>query len=120
MPARIIRATPVLSLFAMFSMKGNEMRIFQLLMKKPMTIKQLQKASRMSERMLRTHLGDLTERSFVSKKVVEGRRLKYVYYASPPEAIIGMAKNAISRMQKKRARMGRDIVHGSRNSKWGG
>ncbi len=119
MPVRIVQTVPILTLFTMFSMKGHEMRIFQLLMRKPMTIKQLQKASHMSERMLRTYLDDLTRRNFVSKKVIEDDRLKYVYYANPPEMIVNMAKDVISKMGKRRIEMKKDIIHGSKEStKW--
>ena len=116
MPVRIMHAAPVLTLFTMFSMKGHEMQIFQILMKKPMTIKEIQKQSHMSERMLRTYLDDLTKRNFISKKVVEDRRLKYVYYANPPEIIINMTKGIIAKAEKRRSEMKKDIVHGSKES----
>ena len=114
MPVRIIQAVPILTLFTMFSMKGHEIQILQLLMKKPMTIKQMQKTSHMSERMLRDYIDDLTKREFISKKVVEDKRLKYVYYANSPEMILNIAKDIISKAQKRRSKMKMDIVHGSR------
>ena len=119
MPVRIMQVAPVMTLFTMFSMKGHEMEIFSLLSSKPMTIKELQKESKMSERQLRTYLDDLTERKFITKKVIEDQRLKYVYYANPPEAILGLAKEAINAIERKRVEMKRDIVSGSKeHTKW--
>ncbi len=119
MPVRIIQAAPVMTLFTMFSMKGHEMEIFGLLSARPMTIKELQKESKMSERQLRTYLEDLTERKFISKKVVEDQRLKYVYYANPPETILSLAKETITAIERKRVEMKRDIVSGSKeHTKW--
>ena len=100
MPVRIVQTVPIMTLFTMFSMRGHETQIFQLLMRKPMTIKQLQKASHMSERMLRTYLDDLTRRNLVAKRVIEDQRLKYMYYANPPDMIINMAKDAINKIAK--------------------
>ena len=100
-------------------MKGHEMQIFQLLMKRPMTIKQLQKASHMSERMLRIYLYDLTKRNFIGKKVIQDKRLKYIYYANPPEAIANLAKDVINKIEKRRSEIKRNIVHGARvHTKW--
>ncbi|MBI2971914.1 MAG: hypothetical protein HYY37_05835 [Candidatus Aenigmarchaeota archaeon] len=121
MPVRIAPAAAILPLFTLFSMKGHELQIFEILMKKPMTIKQLQKASHMSERMLRTYLDDLTERNFVFKKVVEDKRLKYVYYAHSPESIMQAAKDMIISVEKTRRKMARSIVKGSEHStEWRG
>ena len=117
MPARIMQPA-MLALFTIFSMKGHETQVFNLLMKNPMTIKQLQKASHMSERMLRSYLDDLTERNFVSKKVIEGGRLKYVYYANS-EMILNIAKDIIAKAEKRRSKMKKDIVHGTRvHTEW--
>ncbi len=120
MPVRIVHAAPVITLFTMFSMRGHEIDIFKMLLGRPMTIKELQKQSHMSERMLRTYLDDLAKRNFISKKVVEGRRLKYLYYANPPETILNLAKDMISSMEKKRLRMAKDIVRGSKKHIQGG
>lgn len=113
MPVRLVPAAPVIGLVSMFSMSDSELEVFRLLMRKPMTVKQLQKESRMSERMLRTHLDDLTERKFVGKKVDDGKRLKYVYFANPPDMIIGMAQDVILKVERKRKEARRDIVRGS-------
>lgn len=101
MPARAIsQAIPLIALFGMFEMKGHQTKIFRLLMDRPMTIKQLEKVSKMSERMIRTYLGDLIEKNFIKRNIIEDRRLKYVYSANPPKMIINLLKDTISRIER--------------------
>lgn len=112
MPIRAVQVAPILALMAMFRMKGHETQIFQLLLKKPMTMKELEKSSHMSERMLRNYLDDLTKRNLVSKTVVADKRLKYAYYANP-RTILRVVKNIMERIEEGRVKMKNEIVRGS-------
>jgi predicted DNA-binding transcriptional regulator len=67
--------------------KPAEIRIYNLLLKKPQTIKQIEEQLRISERTIRKHIGRLDEDGFIVKHVEQGRRLKYVYAAVPPTEV---------------------------------
>jgi predicted DNA-binding transcriptional regulator len=96
-----------------FQLKSNEMIIYNLLVKKPMTIKQIQKITKMSERSLRTHLDDLVEKNFVQRKLTESKHLKYVYYTNSGENILNILKRRIDDLEKKRQKRRDDIVSGT-------
>ena len=65
-----IMKSQFMDLFNVFRLEKNEKLIYELLEKKPMTIKQLQKTTQVSERMLRTYLDDMIKKGFFKKKVV--------------------------------------------------
>ena len=102
-----------MDLFNVFRLGKNEKLIYELLEKRPMTIKQLQKTTQVSERMLRTYLDDMIERGFVKKKVVEGNRLKYVYKSTEPQTILDHIKSKVTELEKDTKRAKKEIIKGS-------
>lgn len=106
---------PVANLLKYLQLGVSEMQIFQML-SKPMTIKQLIKETKMSERMLRTHLDSLVKKQFIKRAVIEGKHLKYVYSANPTEDIISMMKTRINEIEMQRKKMRKDIIHGYEKS----
>jgi predicted DNA-binding transcriptional regulator len=103
-----------MDLFSVFKLEKNEKLIYEILEKRPMTIKQLQKTTRVSERMLRTYLDDMIRRGFVKKKVVEGNRLKYVYKATEPQTILDHIKTKVTEIEKETKRAKKEIIRGSK------
>lgn len=97
----------------LFQLKSNEIIVYNILCRKPMTIKQLQKNTKMSERSLRTHLDDMVGRNFVRRKLVEGKHLKYVYYANSGETLLGAIKRNIEELERSRQRKRQEIVRGA-------
>lgn len=61
-------------------LKRNDLKVFGALLYHAMTIKSLIKATRLSERTLRTCLNSLISKNFIKRKVVSRKRLKYMYY----------------------------------------
>jgi predicted DNA-binding transcriptional regulator len=78
----------------------KEFRVYQFLTKKPMTIKQLERNVRVSERMLRIYLDDLLRKHFISRRVIGEKRLKYVYTANPSVEILKMIKSKIASIER--------------------
>lgn len=103
-------------LLRLFQLKSNEMMVYNTLTKKPMTIRQLQNSTKMSERSLRTHLDGLVRKNFVRRRLVEDKHLKYVYYASPGESLLDMIKRHIEEIEKNRLRRKEDIIRGTEAS----
>jgi predicted DNA-binding transcriptional regulator len=101
------------NMLKLFQLKHNEMQVYSLLTKGPMTIKQLQKNTRMSERSLRTHLDDLVEKNFVKRKVIEGKHLKYVYYANSSENLLDTLKARINEIDRIRQKKKEEIIRGT-------
>ena len=64
----------------------SEIDVYSALSSRPMTIKQLMKDTRLSERMLRTHLESLLRKNFVRREALDSR-MKYLYYGNPHETI---------------------------------
>ena len=63
--------------------KSVEIRIYNLLLKTSLNIKQLEQQLNISERTIRKYIKRLDEEGFIIKKVEQGKRLKYVYMAVP-------------------------------------
>jgi predicted transcriptional regulator len=63
--------------------KSVEIRIYNLLLKTSLTIRQLEQQLNISERTIRKYIKRLDEEGFIIKKVEQGKRLKYVYMAVP-------------------------------------
>jgi predicted DNA-binding transcriptional regulator len=53
-----------------------------------MTLKQLKKLTKISERALRYYISDLLSKGFVKRKIVEAERLHYVYIANPADSVL--------------------------------
>ncbi|GEM_PF-3432328 len=106
----------VFSMLKAFQLRSNEMLVYNILSRKPMTIRQLQKSTRMSERSLRTYLDDLVRRNFVSRKLVEDSHLKYVYSANSGESFLDTIKKQIDDIEKNRLKRREDILKGTQAS----
>jgi len=63
--------------------KSMEIKIYNLLLKTSLTIKQIEQQLNISERTIRKYIKRLDEEGFIIKKVEQGKRLKYVYMAVP-------------------------------------
>jgi len=103
----------IFNMFKLWQFKDNEMQVYNLLARSPMTIKQLQKTTRMSERSLRTYLDDLVDKRCVKRNVIEGKHLKYVYYANSGENLLGIIKKQIDEIEKSRQKSRDEIVKGT-------
>ena len=73
----------------------KELKLYKSLLKRPMTIKQLEKSMTVSERMLRTYIDDLLTKRFIKRKIIASNRLKYMYYASPATDILRLIKTRL-------------------------
>ncbi len=63
--------------------KSTEIKIYNLLLKSSLTIKQIERQLNLSERTIRKHIKKLGQDEFITRKVEQGKRLKYVYRAVP-------------------------------------
>ncbi len=81
-------------------MAPKELKVYRFLARKPMTIKQLESHVNVSERMLRTYLKDLMKKRFIKRKVLESRRLKYLYAASPSVVILRYLKSKVVSLER--------------------
>ncbi len=103
----------IFSMLRLFQLKSNELLIYNMLSKKPMTIKQLQKSTKMSERSLRTHLDDLVGKNFVRRTTIEDVHLKYIYSATSGENLLGIIKKHIEDIEKIRKKARDEIIKGT-------
>jgi predicted DNA-binding transcriptional regulator len=78
--------------------KPAEIRIYNLLLKNPLTIKQIEEKLRISERTIRKYIDRLDKNGLITKKVEQGKRLKYVYVAVPPREVWSRLENRIQQM----------------------
>ena len=71
------------SVFILLNFKDVEIRIYNLLLKKFLTIDEIKKRMDVSERTIRSYIKGLLVKGFIKREVIEGKRLKYVYSAVP-------------------------------------
>jgi len=106
----------LINLAKFLSFNPSELRLYQKISEKPMTISQIKKNMDFSERMIRTYLKDLTKRGFIKRRIIESDRLKYVYYASPEDSIIDVIKKRIEARKTlgeiARVRIKKNIIEG--------
>ena len=81
--------------------KPIEIRIYNLLLKSSLTIKQIEKQLNLSERTIRKYIKRLEQERFIVKKVEENKRLKYVYSAVPIQKAWKKMKNKIRKILKE-------------------
>jgi predicted DNA-binding transcriptional regulator len=74
-------------ILAYLDFKPAEIKIYNLLLNKPQTIKQIEDQLKISERTIRKHIDELHENGLITKSVEQGKRLKYVYVAVPPTEV---------------------------------
>ena len=75
--------------------KPVEIKIYNLLLKSSLTIKQIENQLNISERSIRKYIKRLDEEGFISKTVEQGDRLKYVYTAIPLQEVWNKVKDKI-------------------------
>lgn len=78
--------------------KSVEIRIYNLLLKTSLTIKQLEQQLNISERTIRKYIKRLDAEGFIIKKVEQGKRLKYVYVAVPIQEAWDKVKGKIEKI----------------------
>ena len=78
--------------------KSVEIRIYNILLKKPLTIKQLEEHLNLSERTIRKYIKRLDSEGFITKKVEQDKRLRYVYSAVPIRETWEKVKDKIERI----------------------
>jgi len=76
----------------------TEIKIYNLLLKSSLTIKQIEKQLNLSERTIRKYIKKLNQDGFISRKVEQGRRLKYVYKAVPVQETWKKVKDKIQKI----------------------
>ena len=82
------------------SIGKNEIKVFNLLLKKPMTIKQMIKYSKLSERTIRTCLSDLVKKQFIKKEALIEGQLKYLYHTNSSKSIADIIKEKLSDLEE--------------------
>jgi len=78
--------------------KTTEIKIYNLLLKSSLTIKQIERQLNLSERTIRKYIKKLDQGGFIIKKVVQGKRLKYVYMAVPVQETWKKVKDKIQKI----------------------
>lgn len=78
--------------------KTTEIKIYNLLLKSSLTIKQIEKQLNLSERTIRKYIKKLDKEGFITKKVEQGKRLKYVYMAIPVQKAWKKVKGKIQKI----------------------
>ena len=78
--------------------KSVEIKIYNLLLKSSLTIKQIEKRLNLSERTIRKYIKRLDEEGFIIRTVEQGKRLKYVYVAVPVQEAWDKVKGNIEKM----------------------
>ena len=85
-------------IFGFLNFKSVEIKIYNLLLKTSLTIKQIEQQLNISERTIRKYIKRLDEEGFIIKKVEQGKRLKYVYMALPIQEAWKKVKDKIEKI----------------------
>jgi len=78
--------------------KPKEIKIYNLLLKTSLTIKQIEKQLNISERTIRKYIKRLEEEGFITKKVEQSKRLKFVYMSVPVQEVWAKVKDKIEKI----------------------
>jgi predicted DNA-binding transcriptional regulator len=78
--------------------KTAEIKIYNLLLRSSLTIKQIENQLNLSERTIRKYIKKLDKDGFITRKVVQGKRLKYVYMAVPVQETWKKVKDKIQKI----------------------
>ena len=78
--------------------KTAEIKIYNLLLKSSLTIKQIERQLNLSERTIRKYIKKLDQDGFITRKVEQGKRLKYVYMAVPVQETWKKVKDKIQKI----------------------
>ena len=87
----------------LFNLKKTEMRIYNLLRskKQPMLVTEICKSLDISRRMIQDYVKNLTEKGFLKRKIIQNKRLSYVYIAQPPIIVWNKIKTRLKNMLKE-------------------
>lgn len=85
-------------IFGFLNFKPIEIRIYNLLLKSSLTIKQMEKQLNLSERTIRKYIKRLEQEGFINKRVKQDKRLKYVYNAVPIQEAWKNIRNKIQKI----------------------
>ena len=85
-------------IFGFLNFKPIEIRIYNLLLKSSLTIKQMEKQLNLSERTIRKYIKRLEQEGFINKRVKQDKRLKYVYNAVPIQEAWKNVRNKIQKI----------------------
>jgi len=75
-----------------------EIKMYKLLQQTPLTVKQIAKKLEISERTVRKYVKILYQKGFIVRRIVEEKRLKYVYEAIPIRKAWAKLKRDIGRI----------------------
>jgi predicted transcriptional regulator len=78
--------------------KSMEIKIYNILLKSSLTIKQMEKQLNLSERTIRKYIKRLDQEEFIIKNIEKGRRLKYIYSAVPIQEAWKKVQNKIQKI----------------------
>jgi len=78
--------------------KPIEIKIYNLLLKSSLTIKQIEKKLNLSERTIRKYIKRLEQEGFINKRVKQDKRLKYIYNAVPIQEAWRNVRNKIQKI----------------------
>ena len=67
------------AILAFLNFKRLEVRIYNLLLKTSLTIKEIEEQLGVSERSIRKYIRRLEEEGLITKRVEQGTRLRYIY-----------------------------------------
>ena len=85
-------------ILAFLNFKPIEIKIYNILLKSSLTIKQIEKQLNLSERTIRKYIKRLEQEGFINKKVKQDKRLKYIYNAVPIREAWENVKNKIQKI----------------------
>jgi len=71
------------AIFSFLNFKPVDIKIYNLLLKTSMSIRQIEESLNVSERTIRKYIKRLNEEGFIVKRVEEEERLRYIYRAVP-------------------------------------
>ena len=78
--------------------KPIEIKIYNILLKSSLTIKQIEKQLNLSERTIRKYIKRLEREGFINKRVKHDKRLKYIYNAVPIQEAWKNVRNKIQKI----------------------
>jgi len=84
--------------FGFLNFKPIEIKIYNILLKSSLTIKQIERQVNLSERTIRKYIKTLEQEGFINKRVKQDKRLKYVYNAVPIEKAWRNVRNKIDKI----------------------
>ncbi|MCS7119306.1 MAG: transcriptional regulator [Archaeoglobaceae archaeon] len=87
--------TEIVELLEKVRLKPTDVRIYSLLQKKELGVREIARELGLSTRFVRERLKELTRRGIVKRRLVEERWLGYKYAAEEPKEVIRKIKSQI-------------------------